>query len=123
MISEYEKTIQQLSEKPARSAAEQHRYEKVKKELQALGDKGIRALRFLHEHGAMKFGVYNPPNIPSGLTAADLLWVYNHCSTVGIVRCEEGKLGTGERTFQISEAMAPILEEVLYETDSATSAG
>lgn len=117
-----ETKIIQLSEKPQRTAAEQHDYDTAKKALQVVKEKGITALRHLRRQGSTKFGLgSSSAPLPPGLSFNDTLWVYNHCASEGLLTSTE-KHGSGEKTFAVSPTMIKILDEVLYE-DDATSAG
>jgi len=112
-IAERDATIHKLSEKPKRSAAQQHDYEVVQNALKLLGEKGVEALRHIRTHDALTFGTY-PPVLPVGLSNADTLWVYNHAASEGILTVG-GKVAIGERTFSVSPKMELILDELLYE--------
>jgi len=119
-VAELKRTIQKETEKAKRTPAEQHDYDTAKKALLLLKEKGLIALRHIRKHGSLTFGTYNPV-LPPGLNANDTLWVYNHCASEGLLTCNE-KLGSGEKTFAVSPRMTKILDEVLYENDSSSTA-
>ena len=121
-ISSLELTVEQrdgnirtLTEHPPRSAAEQHDYDTVKDVLKVTGEKGLAALRHIRKHRSLKFGIY-PPVLAPGLKVEDMIWVYNHAASEGVLTADNGKVGTGERTFSISPKMEKVLDELLFET-------
>lgn len=112
-INERNEALENITRKPPKTAAEQHDYDTAKAALELTKEKGKIALRYLRSQGSLLFGTYNP-SLPSGLTAQDALWVYNHCVSVGVVT-QGGNARMGERTYSISPKMEKALDELLYE--------
>jgi hypothetical protein len=73
-IANRDQKIQALTEKPKRSAAEQHHFETARKALQELGPTAEAALRHLRTHEALTFGTYNPV-LPAGMRGDQLLGI------------------------------------------------
>lgn len=114
-----ETELRVASEKPKRSAAEQADYDTVQRAFTVVKDKGKIALRLLRNKGSIGFGIrfgspVNGPTPPQGLTLNDLLWVYHHCESEGIVTMDRA-LGGNSETFTISPHMNKALGEVLFE--------
>jgi hypothetical protein len=124
LVAGHEETIKQkddviraLSEKPPRSAAEQHDYDAAKKALQPLKEKGVIAVRHIRSHGSLTFGIYNPV-LPPGLNLDDTLWVYRHCASEGVLTCKSNTLNT-EQTFAVVPKMEKVLDELLFEEQAS----
>jgi hypothetical protein len=118
-LKERDASILTLSEKSKRSKAEQADCETIQRALAVVKDKGKLALRFLRNKGSIGFGLrfgspVNGPTPPQGLTLNDLIWVYHHCESEGIVTMNRD-LGGNSETFTISPHMHKALGEVLFE--------
>jgi hypothetical protein len=111
-IAERERTISKLT--PKRSAAEQHAHDIVAEALKVVKQDGITALRHLKYQGKFTDGTYRSQS-PTGLTPDRTLWVYQHCSSVGIVSVSINP-GNTERAFTLSSdpAMLKALDELLF---------
>ncbi len=120
-IKEREDEISSLRLKPKRSAAEQADFDLINRALTVVGkEKGKAALRFLKNKGTARFGISfgNPttgPTPPSGLTLNDLLHVYHHCDSEGIVVMDRDPLGGSWETFTMSSHMSKALDAALFE--------
>jgi hypothetical protein len=114
IISDRDETIRTLREKPKRTSAEQHDYDRAKAALQRFGKKAVIALRHLRTHGALIFGSFNPI-LPAGLTRDETVWAYNACAGEGLVTRADNTPKYGEATFAISPRMGNVLEELLYD--------
>jgi hypothetical protein len=112
-ISDRDQTIRTLTEKPRRTAAEQHHYDIAKKALQKLSPDTVSALRHLKTQGKLTFGTF-PPSLPSGISVSRLVDIYLECSREGLVATHDDSQ-KGERTFTIAPTMNSVLDELLYE--------
>jgi hypothetical protein len=115
-----ENKVTELTRKSKRSAAEQADYDTVKNALLLLKETGMTALRHIRRHGSLTFGSYNP-TLPPGLDANKTLWVFQHCASEGILRCDSN-LGNTERTYSVTPTMTRALDEALYD-ESLLSGG
>jgi hypothetical protein len=99
---------------PPRTPAEQHAYDIVKNALAVVKDDGIIALRHLKFQGTFVDGMYRSSS-PPGLTPDKTVWVYQHCSSVGIVSGSPN-VGGSEITYRISldPAMLKALDDLLF---------
>lgn len=113
IISQKDDAIRSLNDRPKRTAAEQHHYEKAKAALDKLGTDAVKALRHLQTQGKLTFGFYNPQAIPEAMTGEQLHNVYRACAVEGLVSQQE-HTGSGERTFEIAPTMVNALNELLY---------
>jgi hypothetical protein len=113
-LADREETIRRLTEKPPRTAAEQHAHEAVERALKVVGEKGITALRLLRTHGLIAFD-FNSPSIPlpPGLTVAEALRVYRHCLSEGVVTSKTN-IGQSEQIFTIPAMMEKALDHLLF---------
>lgn len=112
-IAQRDRTIEELSSKPKRSAAEQRRYEIAESALVRLGPNAGTALRHLMTNGSLTFGFYNPA-LPPGIGGSELSAIYVAFAREGLVSQQDGKPGAGERTFAIAENMRDVLNDLLY---------
>lgn len=113
MIKEREETIRTLREKPKRSAAEQHDYDKLKKALGMFKETGLIALRYIRSVGSITFGGAYSPTLPSGLTPEKALWVYRHCASEGLLNCT-ANFGKTQEIFAVLPKMDKIFNDVLF---------
>lgn len=92
-IAERDNSLRALTDKPKRTAAEQHHYDKAKETLKKFGPAFADALRLLKTHGKLTFGFY-PPQLPPGVRADELQRIYIACLGEGLVTKHE-KPGSG----------------------------
>ena len=116
-LQDRDNQIHTINQKPKRSASEQHDYENVKRALDVVKEKGKTALLFLRAQGSLTFcapgsGYYPTP--PQGLTVNDLLWVYRHCASEGIISVERN-IGATKETFTVAPHMSNALNDALFE--------
>lgn len=118
VVIQREDEIRALRQKPKRSAAEQHDYEKAKKLMSEIyKEKGIIALRHLRGQGEITFpspgfGV-NPP-APSGITVSEMRWVYGGCAAESVITMKRNFPNTDE-TFSMTPTQQRALDDVLFE--------
>ncbi len=103
-IQERDDAIRTIREKPKRSAAEQHDYDKLKKALGMFKETGLIALRFIRSVGSLTFGSAHSPTLPPGLTPDKALWVYRHCASEGLLNCTPN-LGKTQELFTVLPKM------------------
>jgi hypothetical protein len=77
-ISEQRNTIESLTTKPKRTAAEEHHYASAKDSLDKLGPECVIALRHLDISGSLLYGRMDPP-APKGMIARDVRAFLNLC--------------------------------------------
>jgi hypothetical protein len=113
-IQRRDDTIRAITQKPKRTAAEQHAFDTVKEALRVTKEDGLAALRHLKYQGKLTFGTY-APQLPLGLTLDRTLWVYNQCQSVGVVN-RTSNLGYSEYTYSLSSdpAMTKALDDLLF---------
>jgi hypothetical protein len=116
-LAQREEEIRTLTEKPKRSAAEQHNYDKLKKALETLREDGLVALRYITNVRSITFGGPYSPTLPSGLTHDKALWVYRHCASEGLLNCTPN-LGKTQVVFTVPDKMDKIFDEVLFPSSS-----
>lgn len=112
-LADRDEKIKALMERPKRSAAEQHDYDKLKKALGMFKETGQVALQYIRSVGNIAFDSTWSPTLPSGLTVDKALWVYQHCATEGLLNCTSN-LGNTTRTFSIPPKLEKIYDEVLF---------
>jgi hypothetical protein len=103
-----------LKEKPKRTHAEEHDYDRAKKALEQFGPRAYIALRHLRAQGSLAFGTYSPP-LPEGVNGNETVWGYDTCVAEGLVSRSDSTPKQGEATFRIGPKMDNILEELLFE--------
>lgn len=114
-IQEHEDEIKVLKQKPKRTPAEQHDYDKIKKVLTMFRESKI-ALSHIRGQRKLSFGNFGSshvPNLPVSLTSDRALLVYRHCASEGILHCDRN-LGNSMETFTIPDHMSKVLDEALF---------
>lgn len=115
VLKERDEVIRTLSEKPKRTAAEQHHYDIANNFLQKVDPSFKIALRYLKTQGKVTFGTYSP-SLPVGIASAEqLVDIYLECLREGLVAKSDNSQRS-ERTFEIAPTMNNVLDELLYET-------
>lgn len=115
-IKEQEQVI--LGLQPAkRTKAEQHAFDTVEAALKVVKDDGITALRHLKYQGKVIDGMYRT-GFPDGMKPEKVIWVYQHCQSIGIVN-RSANISNNEITYTISSdlAMQKALDELLFAKD------
>lgn len=112
-IASRDNKIKALSEKPKRTPAEQHDYDKLKSALDLFKDVGRIALGYIRGVGSVTFDSTYGPTLPTGLTLDKALWVYRHCATEGLLYLAPN-VGRTMETFSIPPKLEKIYDEVLY---------
>jgi hypothetical protein len=114
-IQEKARTIQALSAKPKRTAAEEHHYLTAQTALQKLGEDCITVLRHLRTHDTLTFGEFDAQT-PTGMTVEKTRVILDHCVTehLATVRAHSSRSGYVDHTYEIAPGMKTVLDELLY---------
>ena len=103
-------------QKPRRTAAQQHEYDHAKSSLSKASPKAASVLKFVYRHGEQIFGMYNPAQLPDGISADEMRSIIDGLAKDGSVsRRDIQEPRNPHSVYDIAASMKPILTILLYE--------
>jgi len=114
-ITAHEETIRSL-QPPERTPAEQYEYDHAKNVISKASPKAASVLRFVYRHGAQIFGLYDPAQLPDGITGAEMRGILDGWARDGLVsRRDIQEPRNPHSVYDIAASMKPILNQLLYD--------